>query len=199
MTATRNERADRLDTTLDHAGELDRFLSQANLAVRHSLHVQQFIDESRELIGLSAGDFEGGVDARPIELREGDRHAQSGERVPQLVAEHAEELILGDVRRSALFVEPRVLRLEMQLRPVRADLSRHDRQELQMLFGVRGWRLPPDVEQADEVEPDDGECQVEAVRRLSGHLRGERIRVRRGRFAKVAEEPSERLADGLVP
>src|SRR5207249_5765005 len=92
-----------------------------------------------------------------------------------------------------------VLRLEMQLRPVRADLTRHDRQELQMLFGVRGWRLPPDVEQADEVEPDDGECQVEAVRRSSGHLRGERIRVRRDRFAKVAEQPSERLADGLVP
>src|SRR5882724_2906290 len=36
------------------------------------------------------------------------------------------------------------------------------------------------------------------VRRIVD-LRGERIRVRRDRFAKVAEEPSERLADGLVP
>src|SRR3989449_6924957 len=35
-------------TTLDHAGELDRFLSQANLAVRDSLHVQQVIDERSE-------------------------------------------------------------------------------------------------------------------------------------------------------
>ncbi len=81
----------------------------------------------------------------------------------------------------------------MQLPQVGADLARNDRQQPQVLLGVRARRLPH-VEQADEVAPNDRKHQVEAVRELSSHLGRGQVRVQRGQLGEVAEEPREHLA-----
>ena len=189
-----HQRAVGLDRPPDDVPEIEAQGQERDLAARHPGHVEQVVEDTRRVRDRTVDNVADGLEARlgcteAAQERDGD----GCEGIPQLVRQHCEELILGGARGFDLLVEPRVLRLEMPLPQVGADLARNDRQQPQVLLGVRARRLPH-VEQADEVGRDDRKHQVGGVRELSSHLGRGQVRVQRGRFGEVAEEPREHLA-----
>ena len=165
-----HQRAVGLDRPPDDVPEIEAQGQERDLAARHPGHVEQVVEDTRRVRDRTVDHVADGLEARlgcteAAQERDGD----GCEGIPQLVRQHCEELILGGARGFDLLVEPRVLRLEMPLPQVGADLARNDRQQPQVLLGVRARRLPH-VEQADEVGRDDRKHQVGGVRELSNHL-----------------------------
>ena len=105
-----DERADRLDGLVEDAGRVEKFFLQANLAAGDPGDVEQVVDQADELPHLPFDDFLGEIDILGVvgHLEDGDGVADGGQRVPQLVGEHRQELVLSSVVLAQLFVEPAV-------------------------------------------------------------------------------------------
>ena len=94
-----DERADGLDGTADDRREVERLLAELDLAPRDAGDVQQVVDQPGQVPDLPLDDLLG-----PFELllrlqlaEELDGVADRRQRVPQLVGEHRQELVLAAV------------------------------------------------------------------------------------------------------
>src|SRR5271155_386564 len=84
-----------LDRLLEDAPDEDRLLFQRDLALRDSSDVEQIVNQSRQLIGLTASDAERSLAAVLVQLRGDDRVQHSRQGVPQFMAEHRKEFVLA--------------------------------------------------------------------------------------------------------
>jgi hypothetical protein len=94
-------RAHRVHRPVDHGGQVERRRAHQQPALRHAGHVEEVVDEARQLPGRVAGDVERAFGARRIEPRGGEAVADRGQRVAQLVPEHGEEMVLSWLACSA--------------------------------------------------------------------------------------------------
>ena len=94
-----DDRPHGLDGVVEDGGRFDECLPEVNLPPSDAGDVQQVVDEVGEGADLPGGDvlapFEGLLGARAG--GDGDGVLDGGERVPQLVGEHGEELVLATV------------------------------------------------------------------------------------------------------
>ena len=97
---------------LDDFAQLDRLVVQRELAARDARDVEQVVDQARQVAVLAREHV-----ARPHELRvvdrlalhELDRALDRSERIPQLVREHGEEIVLAPVRGFERFLRAHAL------------------------------------------------------------------------------------------
>ncbi len=111
-------RAVHVDALRDHRGQLERRALQHDLALADACHVEQFVDQARELPQLSIGDV-GGPHQLGVMAAEAaddlDRVADRRQRVAQFVREHRQELVLAFARFfEAGFGAPALLNLVLQ-------------------------------------------------------------------------------------
>ena len=94
------ERPDDAQSRPDHGREIEAFSPQLDLAAPDSGDIEEVVDESDRVLQLTVGDL-----ARPVAVvlggprrpEELEGVADRGERVPQLVRERREELVLATV------------------------------------------------------------------------------------------------------
>ena len=96
---------------VEDVGRVEELLLEANLAAGDPRDVEQVVDQADELPHLPLDDVLGEVDVLRVvgHLEDGDGVADGGERVPQLVGEHRQELVFSSVVLAELFIQPAVL------------------------------------------------------------------------------------------
>src|SRR5512135_2111954 len=94
-----NERPHGLDRVPEDGPCIDDFLAELNLALIDAGHVQEAVDEVGEVLDLAGSDVPAPFEILPRARagRERDGIPDGGQRVPQLVGEHRQELVLVDV------------------------------------------------------------------------------------------------------
>ncbi len=118
-----DQRPARLERGVDHRCEIDRLLTQLDLAQRDSGHFHQVVDQPRHVADLPIHHLQ---DTRPAlaELRQpqhADRVADRRERIAQLMREHREERVLAPVGFLALLQ----VRAHLVLTLARAQRGEH--------------------------------------------------------------------------
>ena len=101
------ERAGPLDGGRNNVGQIHRVLAELHFAPCNARHVQQIVDEPRQMTDLPIDDGaflqEARIAAERHQLERGEDWRQ---RVPELVPEHGQELVLGAVRRLGGGAQP---------------------------------------------------------------------------------------------
>ena len=125
-----DERPDGLDGVVHDRGELERLLSKLDLSERDATHVEQVVHEPHHVADLALHHVGAGGDDRGViagQAHDPERVADRRERVPQLVRQHREELVLSPVGVGEVGGEAAQLRLEAS--PL-GDVGARWRQEL---------------------------------------------------------------------
>ena len=185
--------------------ERDRLLAEIDLAAHQTGHVQQIVEQTREVLDLALDGIPRQADSgiapglAPNRLH-GDPNWH--ERIAQLVGEHRQELVLGAALRFGrcpghlmLGRDLRLVLAELAGGHVRGDLARHDCQEAQVVIGV-GVGLPvADEEHTDHaVEADEGDRQVRRAGDGRSDVQQQRVSRPRRLVAQGGQEAAQHRA-----
>src|SRR5438309_5315885 len=95
-----DERARALDRLLDHGAQEERLLAKLDLPAGDARDVEEIVDQPRHVLDLSLDDLAGPRHAALLALvdaHDPQRGRHRCERIPELVAEHREKLILAPI------------------------------------------------------------------------------------------------------
>ena len=106
-----DERAHVVEHVFGELAGFHAFPFQFDLARRNARHVEEVVDESNQVLELSAHHAVKLVDLRFVGtacVEQVQRVAQRGQRIAQLVRQHREEIIFSSVRFARMTIKPRV-------------------------------------------------------------------------------------------